>query len=929
MNAQGRLPASALLMPLVTLLPILVAVALIAINPDFETNPAVHWVLQIVSAFMLGIGAFIVIRGPNQNLATYDYLLVVGLVCAAFLEAAHGLLITANFQPDTLERLIPWGWLPSRVILPITLTLAILYECRRAPGRPVNKPLVVTVATLATLFTAFSLVVLAFFPNQLPQIYFEDRLVHRPSELLPAVLFFLALASQLRYGNWRGNIYDYTMLLALGVAVIAHSLLMPFAPANFTNLFAAAVGTKVLGYVLILAALILRGRENMRAYVDSARMRYQAIIETANDAIITFDDHGVIDSFNQGASRMFGYSEVEALGANITLLTPHRLRKPHDNYLTRVRNGELPHTNSFNYEATGLRKDGSVFAVESAISEIQIEGRGFYTAIVRDITQRKAEQGRLEEISDRLTMALESAQLGMWEQDLDNGKLSWNARMFELYERDPERGEPDQIEWVEYTIEDDRESCFAAHTGATENGELIDIVYRITLGGDRIRWIRANGKLVEGDGDKPRRLVGVNQDISTSIEHLEEVETARQQADDANRAKSVFLATMSHEIRTPLNGVIGLTEVLNKTQLDAYQSDLTRLIEQSADSLLEIIEDVLDISKIEAGKLEIDPTDIAPKQIVTDVCEMLSNQAEKSNVSLTLEVDRDIPEIVQGDGQRLRQILVNLVNNAIKFTGQQETGGQVAIHTHCLEANEEATTLQFSVTDDGIGMEASTIARLFSPFTQADASTSRKFGGSGLGLTISQRLAEMMGGQITVSSSPGEGSTFVVTLPFQITAPARQDTGWEPAAAGQDEQHINGDEVLSRRDAIERNALILVAEDNETNQAVIQYQLSELGYQADIASNGMEALKAWRSGDYALLLTDLQMPEVDGYELARRVREQETSGRRIPIVALSANTLMDEAENCINVGMDAYLSKPVALSELEATLGQWLDAPEH
>jgi len=593
--------------------------------------------------------------------------------------------------------------------------------------------------------------------------------------------------------------------------------------------------------------------------------------------------------------------------------------------MTKVRNGELPHSNAFNYEAVGLRKDGTIFSVESSISEVQLNNRGHYTAIVRDITQRKAEQGRLEEVSDRLTLALESAKLGMWEQDLESGKLTWNTRMFELYERDPALGEPDQLDWVEYTVAEDREACFIAHEAATSRGERIDMLYRIDIGGGRVRWVWANGKLVEADGERPRRLVGVNQDISDNIKQLEEIETARQNADDANRAKSAFLATMSHEIRTPLNGVIGLTEILRTTTLDSYQSDLTRLIDQSACSLSEIIEDVLDISKIEAGKLEIDPTDMMPAQVVGDVCEMLSNFAEKSGVALNLDLDNDIPVTVTGDGKRLRQILTNLVNNAIKFTSSVEEGGRVSVAARCLETSPLEVTIEFSVQDNGIGMDEPTVDRLFSPFTQADASTSRQFGGTGLGLTISQRLAELMGGDIQVSSELGQGSCFTVTLPFALKEDTTTNTGWEPEPKeNSDPATGNNDRTPSRNDAIRQNSLILVAEDNATNQTVIEYQLNELGYQADIASNGVEALKAWRSGDYALLLTDLQMPEVDGYELARRVREQENPEQRIPIVALSANTLMDEEESCLDVGMDAFLSKPVALEELQSTLGQWL-----
>ncbi len=353
---------------------------------------------------------------------------------------------------------------------------------------------------------------------------------------------------------------------------------------------------------------------------------------------------------------------------------------------------------------------------------------------------------------------------------------------------------------------------------------------------------------------------------------------------------------------------------------------MARLIQQSADSLLGIIEDVLDLSKIEAGKLEIDPTTISPADIVRDLCSMLTSLATKSQVTLSTSIDPALPPALRGDGQRLRQILTNLINNAIKFTNVPERAGLVQVIARCVSADNDAVVIAFSVTDNGIGMDRDTLSRLFEPFTQADASTSRRFGGTGLGLTISQRLAQLMGGEITVTSTPGEGTTFVATLPFAPTADVIDD----PLARGpltdisiqaqRDSDHC----TPSRAAAIADNALILVAEDNATNRAVLEYQLHELGYQADFTENGAQALAAWQSGDYAMLLTDLQMPEVDGYELARRLRDSEPAGTRAPIIALSANTLMNEEENCLAAGMDAYLSKPIALEDLQAALARWI-----
>lgn len=934
MTVQSKLEPGALLLPLAALAPVLIATSFIAANPGFDSTLAVHWIMQVISGVMLGFCAIAVYRGTAIRLENSRYLIVAGLGAAAVLDICHGLLLISELRPEAMDKLIPWGWLPSRVILPIMLLLSIHVESLEKRTEQPMTLLVRASVLITALYTLACCITMAFYADLLPQIYYQDRTVHRPSEIVPAGLFFLALLSLLRRGRWRRDVYEYNLLLAVVVAVVAHTLFMPFAQENFNNVFAAAVTTKMFGYVLLVAAIILQSRDTMRAETISERLRHQAIVETASDAIITFDAHGTIDSFNPAATRLYGRSAEEAIGQDITLLTPHTLRAPHAKYLKYVRSGKAPSTNAYSYEAVGLRKDGSTFPAESAINEVQIGGERLFTAIIRDITERKAEQARLEELSDRLTLALDSAQLGMWEQNLDTGKLTWNRQMFSLYDRDPALGEPSQLEWVDLTVPEDRDACFEAHTAAAEHGALIDMVYRIRLPGGEIRWIRANGKLVERDKDHPLRLVGINQDISDNIQYLEELKAARKQADDANRAKTTFLATMSHEIRTPLNGVIGLNEVLQQTSLDGHQHELTGLIQQSANALLEIIDDVLDLSKIEAGKLELDPVPLSPGQIVDEVCSMLANQGTSAGVDLHTNVAPDMPAEVRGDAKRLRQILLNLANNAIKFSSRLDRRGSVSINARVSggpaipeEGGSSQVQLLFEVVDNGLGMTRETVDRLFSPFTQADASISRKFGGTGLGLTISQRLAGLMGGDIRVSSELNKGSRFTVSLPFEILDPGSlsRSAGASQLPLTNDSDAIGqGREAPSREVAIKENKLVLVAEDNPTNQQVILQQLSVLGFHADVTENGARALEAWRSGSYALLLTDLQMPEIDGYALARQVRTLEGANERIPIIALSANTLMDEADACLAAGMDAYLSKPVSLAELEKTLTAWL-----
>ena len=751
--------------------------------------------------------------------------------------------------------------------------------------------------------------------------------------------------------------------------------------------------------------------------------RYRIVAETASDGIVTVDRESRILFANGAVSQIFGYERDELLQLQLTDLMPESMRGAHRMGLRRYTETGRRSMDWRSVQVDGLRKDGTLVPLELSFGESLVEGRRWFTGIIRDVTESRRISQALEESEHRYRSVVDHLKEIVFQADARGRWVFLNPAWSEITGHSVEEslGQP----WYKFIHPEDKQRNFEMFQPLVrgEKDFCRHTVRHLTASG-QTRWLEVYARMVLDTEGRMTGISGTLTDVTERLDFEARIEKARDEAEAANQAKTHFLANMSHEIRTPLNAIVGMSELMALTKLTPEQREYQETVSTSTESLLHLINDLLDLSKIEAGQVDIDDAVFDPGEICEQAVNMLKTRIIQKGLGLHCYANPALPPRVVGDPNRVRQILVNLIGNALKFTSE----GSITLSLAWRIIIGERVELRFDVEDTGIGIEAENRARVFEKFVQLDTSFSSRFSGAGLGLNISRSLAQAMGGSIDLQSEPGKGSCFslfltvprsgrrsvedfllldrcreikalLVSQPPQLQralaawgiAPVdcaseseaeslllsgtkfglvvTSGTTVVSAACGIATLHVTAAAMVPARQGPKSWALeaplvpgklhqllcslldvafadpspnipaaaspnasavasprILVVEDNQENRMLANRILASVGCQVDIAVNGLEAVAKAHDTIYDLILMDLRMPEMDGFQAAAIIRKQEKAdGVRVPIIALTAHALEDYRDQAFAAGMDDYLTKPYRREQLLAMVDRWVD----
>ena len=636
---------------------------------------------------------------------------------------------------------------------------------------------------------------------------------------------------------------------------------------------------------------------------------FETLFSLSGDIVCIFSPTGDFEKINPAGKNFFGIDDSKmGLSAIQHFLSPEDKSYVRGIFQTlTTKKGTLNFSHRVQSGLSGAKVLHWVATYEPATQNI--------FAIGRDITRETAQERDLIKTKEMLERTNHVARVGGWEFDVKNRSMFWTSVTKEIHEVGPDYQQDDAVGLYFYKEGESRDTILQTVRAAIETGQGWDLELQVITAKSREIWVRVIGN-AELENGQCVRLFGTFQDIDEQKRAALELELQKSNAERANIAKSAFLANMSHEIRTPLNGIIGFTDLLLKTNLDASQQQYQAIVHQSAESLLDIINDILDFSKIEAGKLELslEPCDLS--ELGNQAIELISYQAQKKGLEILLNIDH-LPAFVQADSVRLKQVLVNLLSNAIKFTAQGNI--QLNIRTTAPVAEGMAEIL-FEVRDTGIGIHPGKQEKIFEAFLQEDSSTTKKYGGTGLGLTISNKLLDMMGSSLQLHSTQGVGSCFYFRIQFPVS-----DLGAKTAAGETDKMNTGSRIIEPSPDSIDSSIQVLLVDDNPFNLLLAKTIIQSSIPQAVIreAENGKIALQECTKQKPDIILMDIQMPEMDGYEASRKIREL-LSGDFLPIIAVTASNVVGEKEKCIESGMNDFIIKPFRGESIVNLFDKWL-----
>jgi len=630
---------------------------------------------------------------------------------------------------------------------------------------------------------------------------------------------------------------------------------------------------------------------------DDFEARVNALTRLALDAVVMMDAEGRITEWNPRAEITFGWSREEAMGRLLSdTIIPARYQEAHRRGLRRLLDTGGKGVLNKRMEIEAVHRDGREFPVDLAISAVHSGGVWTFVAFVRDTSARKRVEEALAEETEVLYTLMDNTQDSIYFKDVTGRFTRINrAHAQALGISDPTQalGKTDG----DFFDRDFAEAARADEQQIIQSGvPLVSKMERVRRNGAEEIWYSTTKVILNDSQRRVAGILGVSRDITQFKRVQEELQASKLAAEAASRAKSEFLANMSHEIRTPMNGVIGMTELALETELTQDQRHYLNIVKASADSLLTVINDILDFSKIEAGKLDIDPVEFSLRDCLRLTMETLALRASVKGLELACDVSPELPDEITGDPTRLRQILVNLIGNAIKFTER----GEVVLGVESESQAPNDLCLHFTLSDTGVGIPQDKQKFVFEAFAQADGSTVRRYGGTGLGLTISSRLVQLMRGKIWVESEPGKGSKFHFTAHFRLpTDPAKKTTP-------------SGTSLL-------RNVAVLVVDDNAANRRILHKMLVSFEMRPIAVDGGVAALDALqRAADagrpFPLVILDAHMPELDGFTMAEMIKEN--PGLAGATIMLTSAGQRGDADRCREIGVAAYLTKPVHQSEV-------------